>query len=56
MQAYLARIAEVNTELKAVTEINPDALEIAASLDVERGQGRVRRCATSPQANARGRD
>lgn len=44
-KAYLARIAEVNTELKAVTEINPDALEIAASLDAERSQGRVRRCA-----------
>jgi len=41
-QAYLARIAEVNPVLNAVTEVNPDALEIALALDVERAQGRVR--------------
>ncbi|KAK3356730.1 amidase [Lasiosphaeria hispida] len=39
---YLARIAEVNPELKAVTEVNPDALDIAKALDAERAQGTVR--------------
>ena len=41
-QAYVARINEVNSTLHAVTEINPDALEIAASLDNERASGNVR--------------
>ena len=40
--AYLSRIEEVNDDLHAVIEINPDALEIAASLDAERGNGTVR--------------
>ncbi|KAM7189100.1 amidase [Naviculisporaceae sp. PSN 640] len=40
--AYLARIAEVNDVLHAVTEINPDALQIAADLDAERVQGKSR--------------
>ncbi|KFA65493.1 hypothetical protein S40285_00507 [Stachybotrys chlorohalonatus IBT 40285] len=40
--AYMARVAEVNGELRAVTEINPDALAIAAERDAER------RRATSP--------
>lgn len=44
-QAYLDRIAATNEtgpELRAVIEINPDALAIAASLDLERGQGITR--------------
>ncbi|KAK1753783.1 amidase [Echria macrotheca] len=40
--AYLGRIAEVNADLKAVTEVNPDALEIAAALDDERAKGKIR--------------
>ncbi|TQW00183.1 glutamyl-tRNA(Gln) amidotransferase subunit A [Cordyceps javanica] len=35
-KAYIARIVEVNDDLHAVTEINPEALEIAADLDRER--------------------
>ena len=42
VQAYLARIAEVNDGLNAVIELNPDALAIAASLDAERRNGTVR--------------
>ncbi|KAK4218887.1 putative glutamyl-tRNA amidotransferase subunit A [Rhypophila decipiens] len=38
---YTARIEEVNSILKAVTEINPDALEIAAALDASRASGTV---------------
>lgn len=41
-QAYIERINEVNPLLHAVSEINPDALHIAASLDAERTAGRVR--------------
>ncbi|OAA64024.1 glutamyl-tRNA(Gln) amidotransferase subunit A [Cordyceps fumosorosea ARSEF 2679] len=41
-KAYIARIREVNEDLHAVTEINPDALDIAAELD------RVRALATGP--------
>lgn len=44
-QAYLDRIAATNEtgpSLRAVIELNPDALAIAASLDLERGQGSVR--------------
>lgn len=39
LQAYLARIDEVNlkaAELRAVLEVNPRALEVAAQLDEER--------------------
>lgn len=36
VNAYTARINEVNGALHAVTEINPDALKIAAALDLER--------------------
>ncbi|KAF2435851.1 amidase [Tothia fuscella] len=39
---YLARIAEVNGELHAVIELNPDALSIAALLDAERKNGSIR--------------
>lgn len=41
-KAYIARIQEVNKDLHAVTEINPDALVIAAELD------RARKAATAP--------
>lgn len=36
------RIEEVNPLLNAVTEINPDALSIAAALDTERANGTIR--------------
>ncbi|KAH6607291.1 amidase-like protein [Trichoderma cornu-damae] len=36
VRAYLGRINEVNWRLRAVTEINPDALSIAFELDYER--------------------
>lgn len=39
---YLARIARINPLLHAVIETNPDALRIAAQLDLERRQGRLR--------------
>lgn len=42
MQAYINRINEVNSTLHAVTEINPDALQIATALDAERANGYVR--------------
>lgn len=41
-QAYIARIKEVNGTLNCVTEINPDAVSIAAELDAERGNGTTR--------------
>ncbi|KAF4592256.1 glutamyl-tRNA(Gln) amidotransferase subunit A [Ophiocordyceps camponoti-floridani] len=42
VRAYIARIGEVNHELRAVLEINPDAEAIAWILDVERQRGRLR--------------
>lgn len=42
LKAYIERINEVNPRLRAVGEINPDALLIAASLDAERAAGHVR--------------
>ncbi|KAH8888022.1 amidase [Thozetella sp. PMI_491] len=39
VKAYIARIGEVNGALHAVTEINPDALAIAAELDDLRSRG-----------------
>ena len=42
VNAYVARIKEVNSTLHMVTKINPDALSIATSLDGERAQGKVR--------------
>lgn len=36
VEAYLARIAEVNDEYHAVIEVNPEALEIAKAMDGER--------------------
>ncbi len=44
-EAFLARIAEIDADgplLRAVIEVNPDALEIAATLDGERASGTVR--------------
>jgi amidase len=44
-QAYLERIEQVDRggpRLRSVIELNPDALGIAAQLDSERAQGRVR--------------
>jgi amidase len=41
-RAYLARIDEVNPQFNAVTEVNPDALDIAAQLDNERAEGNSR--------------
>ncbi|KAJ8133593.1 hypothetical protein O1611_g24 [Lasiodiplodia mahajangana] len=42
VNAYIARINEVNEDLSVVTEINPDALSIASELDEERLKGAVR--------------
>ncbi|HEV3497910.1 MAG TPA: amidase family protein, partial [Actinomycetes bacterium] len=44
-QAYLRRIRRIDLsgiKLNSVIEVNPDALEIAAGLDAERRQGKVR--------------
>ncbi|MEZ5104276.1 MAG: amidase [Draconibacterium sp.] len=41
-QKYLERIKKVDPVLKAVIELNPDALEIAQQLDEERKSGKVR--------------
>lgn len=42
VNAYVARILEVNATLHMVTELNPDALSIAAELDAERANGTTR--------------
>ncbi|KAH7381309.1 glutamyl-tRNA amidotransferase subunit A [Phaeosphaeria sp. MPI-PUGE-AT-0046c] len=42
VEAYVARILEVNPTLHMVTEINPDALQIAKELDEERANGKLR--------------
>jgi amidase len=39
VNAYTARINEVNERLHVVTEINPDAVQIAADLDRKRAEG-----------------
>ena len=41
-QYYLDRIERLNPQLRAIIELNPDALEIAAALDAERASGHVR--------------
>lgn len=41
-QHYLERIAALNPQLRAVIEVNPDALGIAAALDIERANGALR--------------
>ena len=40
--AYLARIASLDTDLRSVVETNPDARAIAAALDDERRSGTSR--------------
>lgn len=42
LKAYIARINEVNGTVHAVTELNPDAVQIAHQLDAERGNGTSR--------------
>ena len=42
VHVYISRIKEVNSTLNVVTEINPDALVIAAELDAERAKGITR--------------
>jgi len=42
VKAYTLRIQEVQSVLNTVTEINPDALSIAQSLDEERANGTLR--------------
>ncbi|KFZ18148.1 hypothetical protein V502_04261 [Pseudogymnoascus sp. VKM F-4520 (FW-2644)] len=42
VKAYLKRIEEVQPQLHAVTEINPDAISIAQALDDERAHGKLR--------------
>ncbi|RDA95723.1 hypothetical protein CP533_1129 [Ophiocordyceps camponoti-saundersi (nom. inval.)] len=42
VRAYVARIEEVNDQLRAVIEINPEAEAIASALDLERSQGQRR--------------
>ncbi|EGE04499.1 amidase [Trichophyton equinum CBS 127.97] len=42
VKTYVARIAEVNSTVRAVTEINPDALTIAKQMDNERKMGKLR--------------
>jgi amidase len=42
VEVYTARILQVNHTLRAVTQLNPDALSIAAMLDSERAVGAVR--------------
>ncbi|KAI1339366.1 amidase [Xylariaceae sp. FL0016] len=41
VNAYTARIMEVNDTLKMVTELNPDAVNIAAEADASRASGNV---------------
>jgi len=41
VKAYSARIMEVNSTLHMVTELNPDALAIAAELDAMRANGTI---------------
>ncbi|PWI68884.1 hypothetical protein PCL_01269 [Purpureocillium lilacinum] len=49
---YLARIEQVNDKVHCVTEINPDALEIAAELDRERAAGNIRGQVACPRAGS----
>ncbi|WQF90110.1 Putative amidase signature domain-containing protein [Colletotrichum destructivum] len=42
VNAYLGRIAQVNSTLNVVTEVNPDALSIAADLDASRANGTIK--------------
>ncbi|KAK2873274.1 hypothetical protein FQN49_002464 [Arthroderma sp. PD_2] len=42
VNTYVARIAEVNSTVRAVTEINPEAIAIAQQMDDERKNGMLR--------------
>ncbi|KAL8389083.1 hypothetical protein RB595_008801 [Gaeumannomyces hyphopodioides] len=42
VMAYTGRIDEANARFRAVTEVNPDAVAIAAALDAERAAGATR--------------
>ncbi|KAK0117542.1 hypothetical protein ONS95_011881 [Cadophora gregata] len=42
VKAYILRIAEVQDDFHAVLELNPDAVSIASSLDLERARGHIR--------------
>jgi len=42
VEAYRARIADMDKELRAVIELNPDALSIADGMDAERKSGKTR--------------
>ncbi|CZR60641.1 related to glu/asp-tRNA amidotransferase subunit A [Phialocephala subalpina] len=42
VECYLQRVHQVDQYLRAIMEINPDALSISASLDLERTQGHIR--------------
>jgi len=42
VEGYRTRIAEMDKELRAVIELNPDALSIADAMDAERESGRIR--------------
>ncbi|KAI0436214.1 amidase signature enzyme [Xylaria telfairii] len=42
VQLYIQRVGEVNNDLNAVIELNPDALCIARELDRERADGKAR--------------
>ncbi|KAJ0162072.1 putative amidase [Colletotrichum tanaceti] len=42
VNAYVGRIAQVNSTLNVVTEVNPDALSIAADLDASRANGTIK--------------
>ncbi|KXH66878.1 amidase, partial [Colletotrichum salicis] len=42
VNAYLGRINQVNSTLNVVTELNPDALSIAADLDSSRANGTIK--------------
>ncbi|KAJ2974462.1 hypothetical protein NQ176_g6045 [Zarea fungicola] len=48
VETYLSRIEEARSTTNPVTEINPDAVRIAASLDAERAQGKLRGQVLSP--------
>ncbi|KAI8268160.1 putative amidase [Colletotrichum sp. SAR11_239] len=42
VNAYLGRIGQVNSTLNVVTEVNPDAVSIAADLDAQRANGTIK--------------
>ncbi|KAI8634623.1 amidase signature enzyme [Xylariaceae sp. FL1651] len=42
VELYIQRVREVNDDLRAVIELNPDALSIAKQLDKERADGTIR--------------